>query len=439
LGVEAARLALRARPGLALGAVWFATSTPAYLDKTNATVLHAALRLPSSVPAFDFGGALRSGTGALQTALTNSGSVLVVSADTRDGLATSADESIGGDAAAAIVIGDDGQAGDVIAEWLGSGSATDEFVDRWRIPGEQRSKLWEERFGETRYLALGREAWERALKEVGLAGDEIDQVVVTGMHTRAGKALVRHLGLRDGALHDDLSGTVGQSGTAHPGLVLAAVLEDEAARFAQLGAGRVIALVHLADGADVFVFRTTDALGSFDPARAISDQVRDGAPVTYGKYLSWRNMVEVEPPRRPEPQRVSSSAAWRSEAWKFGFVGSRDRTSGAVHLPPARVSMKGGATDDMEPLPMSDAEGTVVTFTVDRMVFSPSPPVVFAVVDFDGGGRFPVELTDVDDGELAIGDRVEMTFRRLFTADGIHDYFWKAKPVRKERKGEDAQ
>ena len=25
--------------------------------------------------------------------------------------------------------------------------------------------------------------------------------------------------------------------------------------------------------------------------------------------------------------------------------------------------------------------------------------------------------------------RVEMTFRRLFTADGIHNYFWKARPV----------
>jgi len=23
-----------------------------------------------------------------------------------------------------------------------------------------------------------------------------------------------------------------------------------------------------------------------------------------------------------------------------------------------------------------------------------------------------------------------MTFRRLFTADGIHDYFWKARPIR---------
>ena len=29
-----------------------------------------------------------------------------------------------------------------------------------------------------------------------------------------------------------------------------------------------------------------------------------------------------------------------------------------------------------------------------------------------------------------IGDRVKtMTFRKLFTADGIHDYFWKAEPV----------
>ena len=45
--------------------------------------------------------------------------------------------------------------------------------------------------------------------------------------------------------------------------------------------------------------------------------------------------------------------------------------------------------------------------------------MVFAVVDFDGGGRLPVELTDVDADQVAVGDRVEMTFRRLSTADGI--------------------
>ena len=71
-----------------------------------------------------------------------------------------------------------------------------------------------------------------------------------------------------------------------------------------------------------------------------------------------------------------------------------------------------------------------MTYTVDRLAYSASPPVVFAVVDFDGGGRLPVELTDVDAADVAIGGRVEMTFRRLFTADGIHNYFWKARPVR---------
>ena len=97
--------------------------------------------------------------------------------------------------------------------------------------------------------------------------------------------------------------------------------------------------------------------------------------------------------------------------------------------------MVGDAVDDMEPLAMADATGTVVTSTIDRLAYSPSPPIVFAIVDFDGGGRYPVELTDTEAGEVRAGTRVEMTFRRLFSADGIHDYFWKARPARLEGDG----
>ena len=79
---------------------------------------------------------------------------------------------------------------------------------------------------------------------------------------------------------------------------------------------------------------------------------------------------------------------------------------------------------------MADVQGTVATYTIDKLVYSPSPPVVFAIVDFDGGGRAPIELTDVDPADVTIGTPVEMTFRRFFTADGIHNYFWKARPVR---------
>jgi len=116
--------------------------------------------------------------------------------------------------------------------------------------------------------------------------------------------------------------------------------------------------------------------------------------------------------------------------WKYGFQGSRDRDSGAIHLPPQRVSVKGGNVDDMEMVPMADVEAKVTTFTIDRLAYSLSPPTVGVIIDFDGGGRFKAELTDAEPDEVAVGMRVKMTFRRLMTADGVHNYFWKATPVR---------
>ncbi len=425
LGVEAARLALRSAPGHTPEALWFSTSTPAYLDKTNATAIAAALRLPGDVGAYDFGGALRSGMGCLMAALRGSGTTLVVAGDMRDGLPTSADESAGGDAGAAVLVGDEPG---VLAEFVAAASATDEFTDRWRAPGDRTSKLWEERFGENRYLALGQDALARVLKSAGLENGDVGRLVVTGMHARAVASLVKKLGLGESVVVDDLASSVGQTGTGHPLLVLASALDSLAA--SGTPAGTTVVALHLADGADAVVLRTTEALAGWQPVRPIADQVAQGAALSYAKFLAWRGQLQPEPPRRPEPARVSSSAAHRNEEWKFGFVGSKDRGSGAVHLPPSRVSMEGGAVDDMEPIAMADATGTVITSTVDRLAYSPSPPIVFAVVDFDGGGRYPVELTDADPDEISAGSRVEMTFRRLFSADGIHDYFWKARPMR---------
>jgi 3-hydroxy-3-methylglutaryl CoA synthase/uncharacterized OB-fold protein len=434
LGVEAARLALSSAPGRAADSLWFATAAPAYLDKTNATAVAAALRLPGGVAAYDFGGALRSGAGGLAAALGGGGNTLVVAADTRDGLPTSGDESAGGDAGAAVLVGD---GPDVIAELVAVASASDEFTDRWRTPGDRVSKLWEERFGENRYVALGLDAFGRAMKAAGIESGDVGRLAITGMHGRAVTGLTKKLGLRDGVVVDDLTSDVGQSGTAHPLLVLAALLESLAAEGA--AAGTTVVLLHLADGADAVVLRSTDALAAWRPVRTVTEQVAAGAPISYAKFLSWRGQLQPEPPRRPEPARVSSTAAHRSREWKFGFEGSRDRGTGAVHLPPSRVSMVGGAVDDMEPIAMADAAGTVVTSTIDRLAYSPSPPIVFAIVDFDGGGRYPVELTDADADEIKPGSRVEMTFRRLFSADGIHDYFWKARPVRAAHTADDSK
>jgi hydroxymethylglutaryl-CoA synthase len=425
MGAEAARNAVRDSGDTQIDSIWFATSTPAYLEKTNAAAIHAALRLDATVGALDMGGALRSGIGTIRTALQGGGTTLVISADVRDGMATSADESTGGDGAAALVIGDE-SAGPVIAEYLGAGIATDEFLERWRVPGGERSRVWEERFGEVTYAPLMKAAFANALDNAGITVDDIDHLAVAGLHARAikrgGKAA---FGAAAEKMVDDLSSTVGNTGTAHPGLLLAATLE-------QAEPGQTIAVVMLADGVEVLILRTTDAIADYTAASPVAAQAAAGAPLAYGKFLSWRGMVAVEPPNRPAPNRPSASAAHRREDWKFGFVGTRDRSSGMIHLPPARVSQKGGAVDDMEPVAMADTMGTIASFTVDKLVYSPSPPVVFAVVDFDGGGRAPLELTDVDPDEVEIGGRVEPTFRRLFTSDEIHNYFWKVRPVRSQ-------
>jgi 3-hydroxy-3-methylglutaryl CoA synthase len=413
LGVAAARQALAAAPaGVVPGSVWFSTVSPAYLDKTNATAIHAALRLDDDVPAFDAHGAARSAVGALRAGLASSRPALVVAADIRTGRPGSSDEADGGDGASALLVGSAGD-GPLIAEVIGTASLTEEFLDRWRAPGDPYSRLWEERFGEGRYTALGVRAWDDGLKAAGLVADQVDTVVIAAGHKRAATAVARRIGAGD-ALAPGLDAGVGYTGAAHAGLALADALD-------RAGAGDIVALVVLADGADVIVLRATDALPACRPSPSVADQVAAGAPVAYGKVLAWRGFLPVEPPRRPEPPRPSASAAGRSGGWKFGFVGSQG-DDGAVHLPPA--------PGDTRDLPMADARGTIVTFTVDRLAYSPSPPVIFAVVDFDGGGRLPVELTDVDEDDVAIGGRVEMTFRKVFTADGIHNYFWKARPVR---------
>ncbi len=326
---------------------------------------------------------MRSGVGALRSALRSTEPcVIVTAADIRTGNPTSPDEANGGDAGSALVIGDD-TAGSVIAELIGAGSATREFLDTWKAPGESGVRHWEERFAETQYAPLVADAWTAACKDAGLAAEDVDLLVVSGAHPRAVKSTTRKLGASVKAVAEDLAATVGQVGAADAGLRLAAALEAAEP-------GQVVAVVSLADGADVLVFRTTDAIAGRQPSRPIAAQAAGGnAGLPYAKFLSWRGAVTVQPPNRPLPARHSASAAGRSEEWKYGFVGSRDRESGAVHLPPARVSFAGGNVDDMEPLPMADATGTVITFTIDRLAYSPSPPVVFAVVDFDGGGPAP--------------------------------------------------
>jgi hydroxymethylglutaryl-CoA synthase len=426
LGVEAGRRALAVGP-IAPQDLFFSTPAPGYLDKTSATTIHAALGLDRATTAYDFCGSSRSALGALLVALQGSPSrrALAVVSDLRSGLAGGAEERDAGDGAAAFLCGADG----AVAELIGRGSASDEFLDRWRVPGEADSHVWEERFGEVMYVPLARDAFADALKDAGVTESDIDHAIVVGLHPRAVKSATAALGVSPEAIAPDLLASVGNLGAAQAGLALAEVLE-------RAQPGQVIVVLSLADGADALVLRTTDALPAAQAARrsaglqSVLEQVASGRDdLSYAAFLTWRGQLHREPPRRPDPERPGAPIVHRSESWKYAFAASRCQVCGFRHLPPTRVCLECHSIDQMQPERLADVRGTVATFTIDHLAFSLSPPVVGVIVDFDGGGRYRCEMTDVSVPDLVIGGRVEMTFRRIYTAQGVHNYFWKARPL----------
>src|SRR5262249_55580881 len=149
------------------------------------------------------------------------GPALAVVADIRTGLAGGGDERDGGDAAAAFLFGD----GEVVAEPLGQASRSAEFLDRWRVPGDTASRQWEERFGEHVYVPLGEAALAEALKQAGVTAAAVDVLIVAGPHTRSNKRVAASAGVKKEAIADDLAASVGNTGAAHAGLMLAGALD----------------------------------------------------------------------------------------------------------------------------------------------------------------------------------------------------------------------
>ncbi len=406
--------------------LFFATTVPAYADKTNATAVHAALRLPADALAVDMAGAVRSGVGALVTAAASAVPAMAVLADIRTGLPGSADERDGGDGAAAFVFsGADASAGlPVLAEVIGQGSATAEFLDRWRAPGAAASRVWEERFGEQVYGPLAEAAMADALKQAGLVAGQVDHLIVAGLPARAVSRTVRAAGVPAEAVADNRVASIGNAGTAQPGILLADVLD-------RAGPGETVLLMVLADGAFALALRTTSALADRRQPQPVAAQIAAGSTaLDYATFLSWRGFLDREPPRRPDPDPVAAPPSLRRTSWKFALVAAKCTRCGTRSLPPDRVCQQCHAVDEMTPEPLADVPATVTTYTVDRLAYTPSPPMLMVVLDFDGGGRMRCQLTDAAEDEVGIGLRVEMTFRRLVTAAGVHNYFWKARPVR---------
>ena len=422
IAVEAARDAVRG--GVAVDALLFATLSPAYAEKLDTATIQAALDLPEAVSSVALGGSSRMGLAALLLGLDLAATgkrALVCASDLVTGAPGGARESQGGDAAAAFVTGPDNQA---IARVLGRASATIEILDVWRLPEDRFVRQWEERFIADTMAPAIIDTAKRALQAGGVDPSTLSTVILDGTNPRSMANLPKALGLKPEQIADTLGASVGRTGCAHAGLLLARALD-------QAKPGDRILVVCEADGAEALVLEVTEAIKNAPPVRKVDRWIASKRnDLAYNTYLKCRGILPFEPPRRPDPERPAAPPMRRHERWKLAFVGSRCTKCQSGHLPPQRVCVKCGAVDQMRAERFADTSCQVATYTLDHLAYSLQPPVVAAFVDYEGGGRFSCELTDVDPKEVAIGNHLEMTFRRLFTAQGVHNYFWKARPGR---------
>ena len=432
MAVDAGRDCLTGQAKDDLDAIALASTTLPFVDRLNSGIVKEALNLGDEIEAFDFTGGLRAGMSALTQALKSSQTQLCLAADNRKARPGSEEEMLQGDGAAAVLIGE----GKPIATLSGAYSVTLDFVDHFRATGEDYDYAWEKRWvrDEGFQKILGG-AVTQAIDKIGIKADEIDHLLIALPGRSLPPKLVKGLGFKPEAVADTLFNDVGYTGTAHPFMMLAAVLE-------RAKPNEKILLASFGQGADVMVFETTDAVTQKRDAMGFSGGIANkSTDENYLRYLFHRGQLDLEKGMRAEyDEKQPGTALSRDRKAVLGLIGGKCRETGTVQFPKSDISVAqnkraAGTQDDY---PLSDKLAKITTFTADRLSYSPDPPIYYGMIDFDGGGRMIAEFSDVTEEDVSVGRDMRMVFRikakddmRKFTK-----YFWKATPVRDVSRGE---
>ena len=428
MAVAAAIDCLNGREREEIDGLLFATTTPPYAEKQCASIIATALDLRRDIFTADITDVLRAGTTALKSALDSvaAGSaknVLVVASDNRQGAPKGEAERNSGDGAVAFIISEDA----VIAEQAGSYTITENMMDTWRSAGDQFVRSWEDRFAiEEGLERIMGEAVSGFIEKEGVSVKDVAKLALYSPDARRHGQLARHLGFQPEQVQDPLFGRMGNTGAAFPLMLLAGALEDGSP-------DQLLLTVAYGDGSDVLGFRTTSKVGERGHGLGVSGFLDSGQVLdSYETYAKWRNVwLTDSSSRRPDPQSPSVTALWRESDQNIKFHGGVCNQCGYVQYPPQQVCVECQSRDDSTPIRLSDKLGTVFTYSLDYLAGTVDTPLAVVVVDFEPGGRVLCMMTDREVGEVQIGMPVQMSFRKLRVVNGIHNYYWKAVPLRR--------
>lgn len=430
LAVEAARDCLAGADRGAIGHISLASTTLPFTDRQNAGIVATALSLPAGIGALDIGGSQRAGSSALIGALgsAHSGTHLCVAADKRQARPGSVQELNYGVGAAALTVGDSANGG-VLAEFIGHHSITEDFVDHYRAEGRKFDYFWEERWiRQEGHLKLIPAAVTGLLEKTGVDAGAIDRLIVPVMSRGAPLGVAKATGIAAEAVADTLQANCGETGVAHPLIMLVAALEAAAP-------GEKILVCGFGQGCDALLFETTEALAAYPARRGVAGSLeRRHEETNYIRYLTFNGLLEMERGMRAEQDKQTAlTTLHRNRDMLLGFIGGRCTKCGTLQIPKTRICVNPncGAYNTQVDEHFSEKPASVMSWTADQLAYSMDPPAHYGMVNFEGGGRLMVDFTDVDPGEVDVDMPVRMVFRiKDFDEQrGFIRYFWKASPA----------
>jgi uncharacterized OB-fold protein len=275
------------------------------------------------------------------------------------------------------------------------------------------------------YVPTMSEAINGLLEKYLLKIKDFNKIVYYAPDEKEHAKLAHKLGFKKEQIQDPLYTDIGNTGTAAAFTMLIAALEKS------LPGDRIL-FAGYGDGCDTFALLVTDNITQKSNHTTLKDRLAYEIPITYGRYLDWREIIQVETANLPERSMPSLQARWRERKGISALYGVKCKKCGTPQINPigqiVRVCTLCQSRDDFEKYKFSDKTATLLTYSVDALQPTKNPPGVNGVIDFEGGGRLMMELTDCEPDKVKIGMPLEMTFRK-FQAKGILNYFWKAKPI----------
>jgi hydroxymethylglutaryl-CoA synthase len=408
--------------------LFFATTTNPYREKQGAAVIASAVDLNRESLTADFSSSLRAGSIAMKSAAdaVKSGSaksIMIAASDCRLGGPQGRNEQLLGDGAAAIIIGSDQTIADIESGY----SIFNDFTDYWRNSTDDFIQSAEGRFIDVNgYMPTMQETISGLMKKYSVSPKDFSKIIIYASDLKQQGELAKRLGFEKTQVQDPLFAQIGNTGTGSTFMMLAAALEDAKP-------GDRILFTCYGDGCDAFILRVTKDVEKMRAKPTMKDRLSRKAPVSYGKYLNWRNLLPIEGANLPARSEPSLATRWRDRKNVTALYGVRCKKCGTPQLHPIgqaiRICAFCQAKDDFEAYRFSDKKGKLFSYAIDQLQPTKNPPGLNGVVDFDGGGRLICELTDYDLEKVKIGMPVEMSYRRMLQGEEIINYFWKAKPV----------